>query len=199
MLMSANRCKEYVRLFFCQWWSGGGGCFQWERREKRSSRRRWRVSFSCVAAHLKVGNDANYKISEITLTKQCLHLRFPPGDCLIFCWRKKKWKLLIYLKSCSLPEPVLFRWSKVKILEDRLTDWALVPWLIEYFIWIRSTKNQYDSRERKKIHVYVCAGSNLSIAGLDGLDENSLLGVNLWWALLRLRTGLYKRHCRTTS
>lgn len=36
--------------------------------------------------------------------------------------------------------------------------------------------------------------SNLSIAGLDGLDENGLLGVNLWWALmLGLRTGLCDR------
>lgn len=39
--------------------------------------------------------------------------------------------------------------------------------------------------------------SNLSIAGLDGLDENSLLGVNLRGALmLGLRTGLWKNTCK---
>ena len=38
--------------------------------------------------------------------------------------------------------------------------------------------------------VCVCACSYLSIAGLNGLDDNSLLGVNLWGAMLGLRTGL---------
>lgn len=133
-----------------------GGCFQWKRRKKSSSRRRWSVSFSWVAAHLKVGGRCKLQDLRDHLDKAVFTPEISAWRLFDILLKKKKWKLLIYLKSCSLPEPVLFRWFKVKILEDRLTDWALLPWLIEYFIWIRSTKNQYDSRERKKIHVYVC-------------------------------------------
>lgn len=42
--------------------------------------------------------------------------------------------------------------------------------------------------------------SNLSIAGFDGLDENSLLGVNLWAALLLgFRTSFWKRTVTTVD
>lgn len=41
--------------------------------------------------------------------------------------------------------------------------------------------------------VCVCARTDLSIAGLHSLNDDSFLGVNLWWALmLGLRAGLCK-------